>query len=151
MSGADAQQWQTAVEEHLQTHEQLGSFVELIVPVQRKVLPSKWVYQLKTDAHGRVVRHKARYAVLGFLQRRGVDYNEVFSPTIRGDQIRLLIRHGAKQTGVRMRLHGRKVTVLGKGDVYSAYTTADMPEGRRCYLSFQTGTDPSWLHQVGTR
>jgi hypothetical protein len=91
---------QTAVEEHLQTHKQLGSFVEVIVPVQKKVLPSKWVYQLKTDAHCRVVRHKVRYVVLGFLQRRGVDYNEVFSPTTRGDQIRLLVGHGAKQTGV---------------------------------------------------
>jgi hypothetical protein len=33
------------------------------------------------------------------------------------------------QTGMHMRLHGSKETVLGKGDVYSAYTTADMPEG----------------------
>ena len=149
MSGADAQQWQTAVEEHLQTHEQLGSFVEVIVPVQKKVLPSKWVYQLKTDAHGRVVRHKARYVVLGFLQRRGVDYNEVFSPTIRGDQIRLLVRHGAKQTGVRMRLHGRKVTVLGKGDVYSAYTTADMPEGEEVLFELPEGYRPKLVAPGG--
>jgi hypothetical protein len=38
-----------------------------------------------------VVRHKARLIVKGYAQRRGIDYDEVFTPVARLDTVRLLI------------------------------------------------------------
>ena len=38
-----------------------------------------------------LVAASARFVVKGFLQRKGVDYNQVFSPVMRGEQWRLMV------------------------------------------------------------
>jgi hypothetical protein len=79
--------------------------------------------------------------LLGFLQTYGVDYKEVFSPTIRGEQIRLMVSVGAKMKGMRSR-KGIKVIVLSKGDVTSAYTTTPIPKGEEVMFELPQGNKP---------
>jgi hypothetical protein len=51
----------------------------------------KWVFKVKKDEHGNVMRHKARLVVKGSAQRQGHDYEEVFAPVARLEAIRLLL------------------------------------------------------------
>uniref|UniRef100_A0A0A9C504 Reverse transcriptase Ty1/copia-type domain-containing protein n=1 Tax=Arundo donax TaxID=35708 RepID=A0A0A9C504_ARUDO len=49
------------------------------------------VYKLKKDAAGNVVRHKACLVAKGYVQRAGVDFDEVFAPVARLESVRLMI------------------------------------------------------------
>ena len=43
----------------------------------------KWVYKVKRDKLGTIVKHKARLIARGFVQREGIDFEEVFAPVAR--------------------------------------------------------------------
>jgi Reverse transcriptase (RNA-dependent DNA polymerase) len=49
-------------------------------PMGKKVIPVHWVYALKTDPQGNVVRFKARLVAQGCKQISGIDVGEVFAP-----------------------------------------------------------------------
>jgi hypothetical protein len=122
MASPEAMFWRKAVEECLSAHRQLGTFVEEEVSARKKVLPTRWVFSLKTDQSGNVIKFKARFVVKGFLQRKGVDFNQVFSPAMRGEQWRLMVAVATSLAGK----FGRGV--LSKADVVNAYLQAPLPE-----------------------
>jgi hypothetical protein len=49
------------------------------------------VFTVKRDEHGAVSKHKARLVVKGYVQRHGIDYDEVFALVARLDSVRMLI------------------------------------------------------------
>ena len=61
------------------------------MPKGRKVVGSKWVLKIKTDAEGSVGRFKARLVAQGFSQKPGIDYDETFSPVARFESVRTVI------------------------------------------------------------
>jgi hypothetical protein len=44
----------------------------------------KWVFVCKRNKNNEVARYKVRLVAQGFTQRPGVDFNETYSPVIRG-------------------------------------------------------------------
>ena len=51
----------------------------------------KWVYKVKCDELGAIVKHKARLVARGFVQREGIDFEEVFMPVARMESVCLLL------------------------------------------------------------
>jgi hypothetical protein len=66
-------------------------------PTDQRPIGLKWVFKLKKDAAGKVVKHKARLVAKGYVQRIGVDFDEVFAPVARLDSVRLLLALAAQQ------------------------------------------------------
>jgi hypothetical protein len=60
-----------------------------------KVIPCRWVFALKTNENGEVVRFKARLVAGGHRQTAGVDYAETFAPVARLTSLRMLFALGA--------------------------------------------------------
>ena len=60
------------------------------LPKGKKALKNKWVFKLKKDGSG-VVKHKARLVVKGFLQKKGIDFDEIFSPVVKMASIRIIL------------------------------------------------------------
>ena len=55
-------------------------------PCQRPI-GLKWVFKTKRDATGIIIKHKARLVAKGYVQRQGVDFDEVFAPVARLDEV----------------------------------------------------------------
>ncbi|GJU19779.1 retrovirus-related pol polyprotein from transposon TNT 1-94 [Tanacetum coccineum] len=49
----------------------------------------KWIYKVKTDEFGRVLKNKARLVAQGFRQEEGIDFEESFAPIARIEAIRI--------------------------------------------------------------
>jgi hypothetical protein len=77
--------------EEMKPIEDSGTWYLADLPSGRWAIGLKWVYKVKRDEHGDILKHKARLMVKGYSQRRGIDYNEVFAPVARFDSVRLLI------------------------------------------------------------
>jgi hypothetical protein len=67
------------------------------LPKGHKYIGLKWVYKLKRDSSGVVVKHKARLVAKGYVQKHGIDFDEVFAPVARLDTVRLLLALGAQE------------------------------------------------------
>ncbi|XP_076918925.1 uncharacterized protein LOC143579529 [Bidens hawaiensis] len=79
--------WVNAMQGELLQFEKLGVWKLVDLPEDKKQINTKWVFNCKTDENGIVVRNKARLVVLGFNQREGIDYNEVYAPVERLEAI----------------------------------------------------------------
>lgn len=66
-----------------------GELVDL--PKNRKPIGLKWVFKLKKDPKGNIVKHKARLVAKGYVQKHGVDFEDVFAPVARIETIRLIL------------------------------------------------------------
>nr|CAH66624.1 OSIGBa0115A19.5 [Oryza sativa] len=120
MSLAEAEQqlcWRQAMQEELKSIEdnQTWSFAEL--PVGHKAIGLKWVYKVKKDPSGVVVKHKARLVAKGYVQQQGIDFEEVFAPVARMETVRLLIAVAANK--------GWEIHHM---DVKSAFLNGDLEE-----------------------
>ncbi|RDX90374.1 Copia protein, partial [Mucuna pruriens] len=60
-------------------------------PSNKKWITLKWVYKVKVNPKGEVVKYKARLVAKGFLQKAGIDYGEVYAPVARIEIVRLVI------------------------------------------------------------
>ena len=61
------------------------------LPAHKKTLGGRWVFALKKDENGEIVKYKARYVAKGFNQIFGSDYLEAFAPTAKLSSIRMLL------------------------------------------------------------
>ncbi|GJX00926.1 retrovirus-related pol polyprotein from transposon TNT 1-94 [Tanacetum coccineum] len=72
--------WIDAMQEEIHEFERLQ--VSKLVPCPDKVLliKLKWVYKVKTDEFGGVLKNKARLVAQGFRQEEGINFEESFAP-----------------------------------------------------------------------
>lgn len=88
--------WKKAMEQEIEAIEKNRTWKLVELPSGHKPIGLKWVYKLKRDANGNVIKHKARLVAKGYVQKQGVDYDEVFVPVTRLETVRLLLALAAK-------------------------------------------------------
>ena len=54
------------------------------------MIGAKWVYTWKVDGHGWVVKAKSRLVAHDFKKHEGVDFSEMFAPTVSSSCVLLL-------------------------------------------------------------
>ncbi|SOV09314.1 uncharacterized protein UDID_18553 [Ustilago sp. UG-2017a] len=69
----------------------MGTWEVVNHPPGVPLVDSKVVLQLKLDADGVPIKHKARLVVRGFTQREGINYQETFSPVVPLGAIRAIL------------------------------------------------------------
>jgi hypothetical protein len=88
--------WRLAMVDELQSIEENQTWSLADLPPGHKPIGLKWIFKLKRDADGHVLKHKARLVAKGYVQRLGIDFDEVFAPVARLDSVRLLIAVAAQ-------------------------------------------------------
>ena len=56
------------------------------LPKGKKVIKNRWVFNIKQDSC-----KKARLIAKGFSQVKGIDFNEIFSPVVHFETVRLML------------------------------------------------------------
>ncbi|MCO5583739.1 hypothetical protein L7F22_037653 [Adiantum nelumboides] len=60
------------------------------LPQSKQALPCKWVYKKKYTIEDLEPKYKARLVAKGFKQKKGVDFDEIFSPVVKMTTLRLV-------------------------------------------------------------
>jgi hypothetical protein len=91
LSGLNRTQWLSAIHAEVRSLRAKGVYRLVDRAPKMKVLGGKWVFKLKRDQDGNIMKFKARYVVKGFMQRFGVDYTNTYANVANIDTIRLLL------------------------------------------------------------
>ena len=49
------------------------------------------MFKLKRYAEGEIIKHNARLAAKGYVQKQGIDFEEVFAPVARIDSVKVIL------------------------------------------------------------
>jgi len=109
--------WMAAMESELHSINKNGTWELTTLPPGQKPIGLKWVFKLKRNSEGEVIKHKARLVAKGYVQKEGIDFEEVFAPVARLDTIRLILAMAANR--------GWQVHHL---DVKSAFLNGELEE-----------------------
>ncbi|GKA48979.1 retrovirus-related pol polyprotein from transposon TNT 1-94 [Tanacetum coccineum] len=131
--------WIDAMQEEIHEFERLQ--VWELVPCLNKVMliTLKWIYKVKTDEFGGVLKNKARLVAQGFMQEEGSDFKESFAPVARIEAIRIFVANVAK----------KNMTIF-QMDVKTAFLNSELKE--KVYVSQPEGfvdqDNPSHVYKL---
>lgn len=74
--------WRVAMMEEVQIIDRSQTWKLVTPQLGCRAIGLKWIFKLKRNTLGKVVRHKAKLVVKGYSQKQGIDYQEVFAPMI---------------------------------------------------------------------
>jgi hypothetical protein len=83
--------WTKAMAEELTSVEENETWALVDLPRGHRPIGLKWVYKVKKNEHGQILKHKARIVAKGYVQKEGIDFDEVFAPVARLDSVSFLL------------------------------------------------------------
>jgi hypothetical protein len=89
--------WIKAMKEEMASIEQNNTWKLVNLPPGHKAIGLKWVYKVKRDEGGAIVKYKARLVAKGYVQKQGIDFDEVYAPVARMESIRMLLAVAAQE------------------------------------------------------
>jgi hypothetical protein len=126
IASEEKEKWIEAIEKEKESLSLMGTWKLVDRPKDKPVVKNKWVFDVKTDELGAVIRYKARLVAKGFTQTHGVDFNETFAPVLRGESLRYLISYAAENN---LQIHHMDVeTAFLNGDLQEEIYM-ELPEG----------------------
>ncbi|GJS27114.1 retrovirus-related pol polyprotein from transposon TNT 1-94 [Tanacetum coccineum] len=100
------------------------------------IIALKWIYKVKFDEYGDVLKNKAHLVAKGYCQEEGLDFEESFTPVAKLEVIRIFLAHAAS----------KNMTVY-QMDVKTAFLNGELKEV--VYVSQPEGfVDPDRPHHV---
>ncbi|GKG29767.1 retrovirus-related pol polyprotein from transposon TNT 1-94, partial [Tanacetum coccineum] len=95
------------------------------------IIPLKWIYKVKLDEYGDVLKNKARIVAKGYHQEEGLDFEESFASVAKLEAIRIFLANAAS----------KNITVY-QMDVKTAFLNGELKE--EVYVS----QPEAWLTQI---
>ncbi|CAA6656059.1 unnamed protein product [Spirodela intermedia] len=114
ISGSSLQEtWRKAMEEEIAAI--MRNHTWILTPATKNCKPIglKWIFKIKRNSQGKIIRHKAKLVAKGYVQKLGIDYEEVFAPVARMEIVRVIISLAA-QNGWRLHHLDVKLAFLNR-------------------------------------
>nr|GFC50716.1 retrovirus-related Pol polyprotein from transposon TNT 1-94 [Tanacetum cinerariifolium] len=105
-------------------------------PDKVMVITLKWIYKVKLDELGGILKNKARLVARGYRQEEGIDFKESFASVARLEAIRIFLAYATQ-----------KNMVVYQMDVKTAFLNGNL--GEDVYVSQPDGfVDPDISNHV---
>ncbi|GJZ31311.1 retrovirus-related pol polyprotein from transposon TNT 1-94 [Tanacetum coccineum] len=88
--------WFQAMQDEIHEFDRLQVWELVPRPDCVMIIALKWIYKVKLDEYGDVLKNKARLVAKGYRQEEGIDFEESFAPVARIEAIRIFIANAAK-------------------------------------------------------
>nr|GEW73259.1 retrovirus-related Pol polyprotein from transposon TNT 1-94 [Tanacetum cinerariifolium] len=89
--------WIDAMQEEIHEFKRLQVWELLTCPDKVLLIKLKWIYKVKTDEFGGVLKNKAKLVAQGFRQEEGIDFKESFAPVARIKAIHIFVANAANK------------------------------------------------------
>ncbi|GJV12924.1 retrovirus-related pol polyprotein from transposon TNT 1-94 [Tanacetum coccineum] len=109
--------WFQAMQDKIYDFDRLEVWELVSRPVYVMVIALKWIYKVKLDEYGDVLKNKARLVAKGYRQEKGINFEELFAPVARIEAIRTFIANAAT-----------KNMIIYQMDVKTAFLNGDLQE-----------------------
>ncbi|GKB39394.1 retrovirus-related pol polyprotein from transposon TNT 1-94, partial [Tanacetum coccineum] len=131
--------WFQAMQDEIHEFDRLQVW-ELVPQLDRvMIITLKWIYKVKLDEYGDVLKNKARLVAKGYRQEEGIDFEESFAPVACIKAIRIFIANAAS-----------KNMTIYQMDVKTTFLNGELKE--EVYVSQPEGfVDPDHLTHVYRR
>src|SRR6202161_2620864 len=122
--------WSAAMNDQIEKLESKNTYNLVDYPERDadvRVLPGKWVFDVKTDADNYILTYRARWVICGNRQREGLDFDNTYAPVVTETATKLALSAIA--------IHGLYAEQV---DFVTAYLNAQL-QGRKIYMRLPTG------------
>jgi hypothetical protein len=79
--------WHAAMQSEMDAVEKNHTWELADLPRGHSAITLKWVFKLKRDEAGAIVKHKAHLVARGFMQREGINFDDTFNPVARIESV----------------------------------------------------------------
>nr|GEW69022.1 hypothetical protein [Tanacetum cinerariifolium] len=122
--------WFQAMQDEIYKFDQLQVWELVPQPDCVMIIALKWIYKVKLDEYGDVLKNKARLVTKGYRQDEGIDFEESFVSVVRIEAIRIFITNATN-----------KNMTIYQMDVKTAFLNGELKE--KVYVSHPKGfVDP---------
>ncbi|GJX37089.1 retrovirus-related pol polyprotein from transposon TNT 1-94 [Tanacetum coccineum] len=83
--------WFQAMQDEIHEFDRLDVWELVPPPDCAMIIALKWIYKVKLDEYGDVLKNKARLVAKGYRQEEGLDFEESFAPVARLDLFRIFL------------------------------------------------------------
>ncbi|GKC71155.1 retrovirus-related pol polyprotein from transposon TNT 1-94 [Tanacetum coccineum] len=109
--------WTDAMQDQIHEFERLEVWELVPCPDNVFLIKLKWIYKVKIDESGGVLKNKARLVAQGFRQEEGINFKESFAPIVRIKAIRIFVAYAA-----------HKNMIIYQMDVKMAFLNGELKE-----------------------
>ncbi|GKA25342.1 retrovirus-related pol polyprotein from transposon TNT 1-94 [Tanacetum coccineum] len=118
--------WIDAMQEEIHEFQRLEVWELVSCPDKVLFIKLKWIYKVKTDEFGGVLKNKARLVAQGFRQEEGIYFEESFAPVARIEAVRIFVANAAHKN---MTIYQMDVKTAFLNDELKEEVYVSQPEG----------------------
>ncbi|GKE67709.1 putative ribonuclease H-like domain-containing protein, partial [Tanacetum coccineum] len=89
--------WFQGMQDEVHEFDRLQLWELVPLPDCVMIIALNWIYKVKLDEYGDVLKNKARLVAKGYRQEEGIDFEESFAPVVRIEAIRIFIANAASK------------------------------------------------------
>nr|GFB64246.1 retrovirus-related Pol polyprotein from transposon TNT 1-94 [Tanacetum cinerariifolium] len=89
--------WIDVMQEEIHEYKRVQDWELVPCPDKVMLIELKWIYKVKTDEFGEVLKNKARLVAQGFRKEEGIDFEESFASIARIEAISIFVENATNK------------------------------------------------------